>query len=153
MTERDRRGGLPGRSMTVFSSIRTRLAVYFSLVGIAVLTAAVLVHALGLPFLGYHGMRGSRRMLALQHLADIADLGKAEVLRWLDELSSDIVVLADHRRVVEDAQVLCKARRRDRQAMTRQRRRGGAGRRAVSSLSSWSRRDCSTGSTGWPWWT
>jgi PAS domain S-box-containing protein len=95
--------------MTVFSSIRTRLAFYFSLTGIAVLTAAVLVHALGLPFLGYDGMRGNRRQLALQHLADIADLGKTDVLRWLEERSGHLGVMADHRRVVEDAQILCNA--------------------------------------------
>ena len=91
-------------------SIRTKLAVYFSALTAATVSGVLLVSMLGLPFGPYGGRLALERSRAFRHLDLIADLKKAQLLRWVEERYYDAGTFAGNVAVSRDLSSLRSSR-------------------------------------------
>jgi PAS domain S-box-containing protein len=76
-------------------TIKLRLAIWYSVLIVAILSAVGLTTNLGLPFFSYGGRRTLERERIFNNLNLVADLKKEQMVRWLEERSNDAVVLSN----------------------------------------------------------
>ncbi|NIR47614.1 PAS domain S-box protein [candidate division KSB1 bacterium] len=91
----------------LFGSIRTKLAVYFSIMGTMILIAAGLTDIMGLPFAAYSGRLGQQKAEAFRSLELVANVKKDWLLRWIEDLRDDIRVTANNSLTVATVDRLC----------------------------------------------
>jgi len=80
----------------LFSSIRTRLIIYFSLLFAVVLVLVGLINIFGIPFSAYSGRQGQQREEAFHSLELIADLKEEQLERWITERRDDAHMISDN---------------------------------------------------------
>ena len=97
---------------SLLGSIGTRLALWFSLAFIVILTLIQMAEIWGVPFTQYSGMVGYQRREALRSMVLIADLKKERLHRWLKQREEDVQEFSDCTTVVENVAIFYPALRR-----------------------------------------
>ncbi len=87
-------GHLPVRLGPFRLSLRTRMALGFSVLFAVVLLLVSLIRTFGLPWTSNRGSFGDAQAMVLRQLSLLADVKKERLLLWFEERKSDAAVLA-----------------------------------------------------------
>ncbi|MBC8412378.1 MAG: PAS domain S-box protein [Nitrospira sp.] len=79
----------------MFTHIRTKMLVYFSILFISTFLSIEIINIFGLPFTAFKGDYAVEKSKSFKNLNLIADLEKEQILKWLDKIKTDSMTIAE----------------------------------------------------------